>query len=120
MEAQLNATPSEENQARDLIQQQIDDLVGYSNVGTAISNKTGYELIDLEEAVTLDEGCWVKFMKTPIPQAENEDPKSKKGAPKGKGAAPTEELKPVFARGWVSFKDINRFGQTEVKQRVYL
>ena len=83
LQAQLNATPEDEQKARNLLQKQIDDLVGFSNVGTSICYKESYELIELEESIKQEEGCWIKFMKTPIPQAENEDPKAKKAPAKG-------------------------------------
>jgi hypothetical protein len=83
----LAITPEEEGQAREMLQQQIDDLVGFSNIGTSICIKENYELIELEESIKNDEGCWIKFMKTPIPAAENEDPKAKKAPAKAGKAA---------------------------------
>jgi hypothetical protein len=34
-------------------------------IGTAICEKQGFELIELEEAIKNDGGCWLKFMKLP-------------------------------------------------------
>ena len=59
MQAQLAATPEDEQKAREMIQQQIDDLVGFSNIGTSICLKEGYDLVELEEAIRNDEGCWI-------------------------------------------------------------
>ena len=72
--------------------------------------KTGYELIEVEESVKYDHGTWIRFMKVPAAAPET-DAKGKAPA-KGKGA-PTEELKPVFGKGWVNFEDLNKPGSTK-------
>jgi hypothetical protein len=40
-------------------------------IGVAACEKVGFELIELEEAVKNEGGCWVRFMKVPYtnPQA---------------------------------------------------
>ena len=60
-----------------------------------------------------DKGCWVRFMKLPPPQNEAEAAGGKKGAAKGGKGAPADELKPVFARAWVSLQDLLQPGATE-------
>lgn len=42
-----------------------------------------------------------------------------KGAPAKGGAGPSE-MKPYFARGWISFEDLLKPGALETKQRVFL
>jgi len=104
-----------------MIQQQIDELIGNTNVGIAVCNKEGYELIELEEGVKNDHGCWIRFMKTPIITGEPETAATKKAPAKGaKTVAPTDELKPVFGKTWISLADFNKVGAIETKQRVYL
>ena len=91
------------------------------------SEKQGFELVEFEEWVQKDKGCWIRFMKLlPIEDA-GADPKAAaaaKGAPaKGapaKGAGAPSELKPYFARAWISFEDLLKPGALETKQRVYL
>jgi hypothetical protein len=34
-------------------------------IGTAICEKSGFELIELEEAIKVDGGTWLKFYKVP-------------------------------------------------------
>jgi hypothetical protein len=91
-------------------------------VGNMVCDKDGYELVEFEEYVVSDKGCWVIFRKLTPLEEEITDPKAaaaKKPAPaKGKGAA--EDLKPAFGRAWFSFDDLLQPGAIETKQRVFL
>lgn len=59
--------------------------------------------------------------KLPPPEEENPDPKAaKKAAPKGGKGASIEELKPTYARAWISLEDLLQPGGVEIKQRVSL
>lgn len=71
-------------------------------VGVAACEKVGFELIELEEAVKNEGGCWVRFMKVPYtnPQAAVA-PGGKAAPPKDKKAVPTEEIKPIIGRAWL-------------------
>jgi hypothetical protein len=72
------------------IQKKIDELISSTNVGKVITNKLGFELIEIEEMVKLEKGCWLRFMK--LPPVQGEEAGGKKAAPpKGKGGAPTDE-----------------------------
>lgn len=106
LEKELAEIPEdEENQAkRDAVQAKIDALIGDTNVGKAICKKESYQLVELEEFVKTDKGCWLRFMKLP-PPADAADAAAKKPA-KGAKGAPTDDLKPVFGRAWVSFADL--------------
>jgi hypothetical protein len=87
----------------------------------AVCNKEGYELIELEEAVKYDHGCWLKFSK--LPAKEPEDTAAAAGgkkAPPPKGKAAVEEVKPVFGKAWVSFAELAKPGAKSIVQRVYL
>ena len=81
--------------------------------------KDGYELVEMEELVRYDRGCWLRFMKVP-PSSNDADAGAKKAPAKGAKGAPTDDLKPVFGRAWVSFADLLKPGSTETKQRVQL
>jgi hypothetical protein len=118
LQAELGEVPEDDQEKRDNLQDEIDELMGNTNVGMANCAKTGYELIELEESVRYDHGTWIRFMRTPA-AAPEADAKGKPPA-KGKGAAPTEELKPVYGKGWISFDDLNRPGCTQITQRVFL
>ena len=75
-------------------------------------------MIELEEQVKNEKGCWIRFMKLPPSSNEAEAAAGKKKDKKG-GAA-TDELKPVFARGWLSFADLQVPGSNETVKRVFL
>lgn len=87
--------------------------------GLSVCEKTGFEIIEFEEAVTKEEGCWLRFVKYPIPAtvptlAPGQAPP--KGAPpaKGKGGPSTDDLKTVMGKAWVSFESLkNVFGSKE-------
>jgi len=86
----------------------------------AICEKSGFELIEFEEAVNQDLGVWLKFMKVPAPEnLMDPPPGAKKAAPKGKGPNP-DDLKPVFGKAWVSLDDLAQPGATETVQRVFI
>ena len=65
LQTELADIPEDQPEDRDRKQAEIDDLIGNTNVGMAKCEKTDYELIELEEAVKFEQGCWVRFMKLP-------------------------------------------------------
>ena len=84
-----------------------------------------FDLVEFEEFVNKDRGCWLKFNKLIPPEEEITDPKAaaaaKKAAPaKGPKGAPIEDLKPVFGKAWLSLEDLLVPGGLETKQRVLL
>ena len=79
--------------------------------------------MELEEQVSIERGCWIRFARLPPPEEEITDPKAaaaKKAPPKGGKGAPAEDLKPTYGRAWISFEDLLHPGATETKQRVFL
>lgn len=82
-------------------------------------------MVEFEEWVQRDKGCWVRFMKLVPAEDAGADPKAAaaakgappKGAPKPGGAS---EMKPIFGRAWINFDDLLKPGALETKQRVYL
>lgn len=87
-------------------------------MGNAITEKTKFELVEFEEFVSQDIGCWVRFVKLPPPEEEILDPKAaaaKKAPPKGGKGAPTEDLKATYARAWLNLEDLLTPGGIEVK-----
>lgn len=65
-------------------------------------------MVELEEQVTIDGGCWLRFCKLP-PAGEAPDAK------KDKKKAPVEDAKPVYGRAWVSFADLAKPGENFTK-----
>jgi hypothetical protein len=45
------------------------------NTGNILSEKIGFELVEFEEMVTKETGCWIKFNKLTPPE-EEVDPKA--------------------------------------------
>lgn len=87
-------------------------------VGQASTLKSNYELIELEEAVNSDKGCWIKFNKLTPPEEEITDPKAaaaKKAPPKGGKGGAVEDLKPTYGYAWLSFEDLLVPGGLETK-----
>lgn len=119
LQATLNAIAEDDEDGRSRIQAKIDAIIASTNVGTAVCTFDAYELVELEEHVVNDKGCWLRFMKTIPAVPEAEAGAGKKAPAKGK-AAPIDELKPVYGRAWVSFADLLQPGARETKQRVYL
>lgn len=75
-------------------------------IGTAICEKNGFELIELEEAVKTDGGCWLKFYKVPNTNPGQAQAAAGKGAPaKGKGA-PADDAKPIFGKAWLNLAEL--------------
>jgi len=50
------------------IEHEIAEVQRQTTVGVSISEKQGFELIELEEAINNDGGCWLTFLK--LPKAE--------------------------------------------------
>ena len=67
----------------------------------------GFELIELEEAIKNDGGCWLTLMKLPQPEAPPEE-KGKKAPPK-KGQN-MDDIKPIFGKAWVDLTDLQKPG----------
>ena len=79
--------------------------------------KASSELIEFEESIVAEKGCWIFFNKLTPKEEAVPDPKAK-GA-KGKGPN-TEEEKPTFGRAWIDLSLLNDSGETKVKSRVFL
>ena len=62
LQAQLAEIAEDDQAARDAVQAKIDELIGETNVGKVICPKDGYELVEIEELVRCDRGCWLRFM----------------------------------------------------------
>jgi hypothetical protein len=87
-------------------------------VGNSAVDKQSFELVELEEFVSHDKGCWIKFSKLPPPEEEILDPKAvaaKKAPPKGAKGGSTEDMKPFFGKAWLSLEDLLKQGATETK-----
>ena len=90
-------------------------------IGTASCEKSGFELIELEEAVKVDGGFWLRFMKVP-----NANPAAvaaqagAKGAPAKAKAPVTDEPKPIISKAWVSLEALRKPGATKTSIRVAL
>lgn len=119
LNAQLNEIAEEDAAAKEPIQKKIDELISSTNVGKVITKKQGFELVEIEEMVKVEKGCWLRFMK--LPPTQGDDAGGKKVAPpKGAKGAPTDDLKSCIGRAWVNFEDLLKPGSTEIKQRVFL
>jgi hypothetical protein len=85
--------------------------------GLAITQKAGFDLIEFEEIVKEEKGCYLTFMRIPTPENSVEPEKDAKGKPiakKGaKGPSP-DELRPTFGNAWVSFAELNKPGATSM------
>jgi len=89
-------------------------------IGSAICEKFGFELIELEDAVKEDGGCWLKFIKVPNTNPGQAQAAAGKGAPpKGKGA-PVDDLKPTFSKAWMDLSELRKPGSTSTTVRVHL
>ena len=94
-----------------------------SNTGLSICEKTGFELVEFEEAVIRNGGCWLSFYKGPAPAAGGAPPTADKAAkaPPAKGKAPAaDELKATVGRAWVSLEAFLAPGCTKTEQRIKL
>ena len=67
---------------RQRLESDIAEVQKTINNGTSVCEKQGFELIELEEAVKNDGGCWLNFMKLPQPEAPVEEKGGKKAPPK--------------------------------------
>jgi len=87
-----------------------------SNVGKIECTKSSYELVEFEEMIKYEKGCWLRFMKIPPANNEADAAAAKKPPVKGaKAGAQTEYLKPVFGRAWVNLKELSVNGSVETK-----
>ena len=104
---------------------QISEIQGKIYTGSLASDKQGFELVEFEEWVQKDKGCWIRLLKMPPLEDQAVDPKAAaaakgapaKGAPKAGGSS---EMKPTFGRAWINFEDMLKPGALETKQRVFL
>ena len=73
-------------------------------IGNVVTEKSRFELVEFEENVIYDKGCWLRFAKLPPPEEEIVDPKAaaKKAPPKGAKGAPIEDLKPTYGIAWLN------------------
>lgn len=111
---------SDDGKLKQQVEKEIEHLRAKSMIGTAVCDKSGFELIELEEAVQQDGGCWLKFYKVPAVNPNAAAAAGGKAAPpKGKGA-PTEEAKPVFGKAWLPLTDLQKPGCDKTTQRVFL
>lgn len=90
------------------MQAQISELQGRIYSGSLATEKQGFELLEFEEQVLRDRGCWLKVMKLLPLEEVAADPKAAaakgapaKGAPKAGGPV---EMKPIFGRAWLSLE----------------
>lgn len=75
-------------------------------------------MIEFEESVSKDKGCWIKFNKLTPPEEEVLDPKAaaaKKAPPKGGKGVTSEDMRPVFGIAWLSLEDLLVPGGLETK-----
>lgn len=91
-----------------------------SKVGLSICEKQGFELIELEEAITRNQGCWLILSKCPAIEAPAEEKAGGKKAAAKKGQANAEDLKPIFGKAWLDLSDLNQPGATKTSKRVYI
>ncbi len=68
LQAQLGTLQADSEEYKD-VQHQISELQTRTYTGHIISEKQGFEVVEFEEQVIREKGCWVKFMKLP-PQEE--------------------------------------------------
>jgi hypothetical protein len=115
LQGQMEALETEEEKVP--LQEHIEALEKQKELGLKKIEKDAFELVEMEEQVIHDGGCWVRFMKVPPPE-EEVDPKAKKAAPK-KGQV-VEEIKPAYGRAWLSFEDLKHPGSIESSQRIFL
>lgn len=103
---------------RTRLESDIAELQKTTLVGISICEKQGFELIELEEAIKNDGGCWLTLMKLPQPEAPAEEKGGKKAPPK-KGQN-LDDLKPIFGRAWVDLTDLRKPGANSTTKRVFL
>lgn len=92
------------------------------HIGLAVCDKAGFELIEFEEAVKNEGGCYLKFMRIPTPENSVEPEKDAKGKPvakKGKGPS-VDEIRPTFGSVWVDLSDLKKPGAKQMTKRVYI
>jgi predicted Zn-dependent protease len=80
--------------------------------------KKSDSLIELEETIKTEQGCWIYFSKL-LPKEEEEAPDPKKKGKGGKGA-PTEDEKPVYGRAWLDLSTLKEPGETKVEAKITL
>lgn len=85
---------------------------------TVSGTKSAHALIEFEEAVRAENGCWIFFNKL-MPKEDDKaaDPKAK--AKGGKGPA-VEEEKACYGRAWIDFTPLKDPGSRRIETRVYL
>jgi len=87
-------------------------------IGCVTSEKTGFELIEFEEAVKFEGGLWIKFIKVPAPAPAAAAAASK--APPVKGKPITEDIKPIVGKAWLDLAALAQPGSCETSIRVFL
>lgn len=73
-------------------------------------------MIEFEEAVTKEGGCWLRFVKYPVPaSAPVVAAGPAKGAPPAKGKGPaTDDLKTIMGKAWLSFDQLLKPGANSI------
>lgn len=90
-------------------------------IGTAICEKSGFELIELEEAIKVDGGTWLKFYKVPYSNPSQAATQAgAKGAPAKGKVAVVDEIKPVIGKAWLPLTELQKPGVTKTSVRVFL
>jgi hypothetical protein len=90
-------------------------------VGTVFCEKSGFELIELEEAVLGEGGCWLKLLKVPNPNPATQAAGGKAAPAKPvKGATTTDDVKPVVGRAWFNLESLRKPGSTSCSGRVFI
>jgi len=80
--------------------------------------KMAEELIELEEYITDEKGCWIFFNKV-LPKEDEEVPDPKKKGKPAKGAS-AEDDKPIYGRAWLDLSTLKEPGETKISARIYL
>jgi hypothetical protein len=101
------------------LQNEVDTLRAKSMIGTATSEKAGFELLELEEAVKNEGGCWIKFLKAPSANPAAVTAGGKAAPPKGKPVA-TDDVKPIVAKAWLDLSELAQPGSCKTSIRVFL
>ena len=120
--AGLGETTAENEAEKAKIQGEIDELQKFTQIGRSSCEKQGFELIELEESIIKEGGCWLVLHKVPAQEASADDKAAaggKKAPAKGKGPS-ADDLKPIFGKAWVDLSDLMKPGATYMSKRVFL
>ena len=82
---QLSAAEEVKEDEKARVEAEIAEVQKQTLIGVSMSEKQGFELIEVEEAIKNDGGCWLTLMKLPQPEAPAEEKGGKKAPPAKKG-----------------------------------